>query len=67
MCVSEEADIATDVSDVSDEQNLKARSPMCVSEAGIATDVSDEQSSKAFLPMCVSEAGIATDVSDEQP
>ena len=35
-------------SDISEEHPSKAKSPICVTESGIATDANDEQPSKAW-------------------
>ena len=45
------------VTDVREEQRLKALSPMLVTLSGIVTEVRDEQSQKAELPILVIDLG----------
>ena len=52
---------------VSDSQSWKAKSPMVMTESGIAIVMSDLQELNAYAPMVTTESGIVIVTSDVQP
>ena len=47
-------------------QRLKTPTPICATEAGMATETSDEQFVKAKSPIFMTEAGMATETGAKQ-